>query len=184
MISLRRPAPDAIDAYREASLEAVPTCTPARTPPHGFTQERFSRQVGTGEHAFDHARLGLLGWAAHGGAGVQVFPGDAPVVEGQTVALLTRQAGLWVLAACRISSVVDRPAEFGFTYSTLPGHPECGYESFTVRRQPGRVRFDIEAVSRPGVPLVRLGAPVARLLQRRAATAYLDGLTRWVDATR
>ena len=41
--------------------------------------------------------------------------------------------------------------------------------------------FTIEAVSRPGVPLVRLGAPVTRLLQRRASDAYLTALDTWMD---
>jgi uncharacterized protein (UPF0548 family) len=42
------------------------------------------------------------------------------------------------------------------------------------------VVFEIEAVSRPGIALVRLAAPVTRGIQERATRAYLDALTTWV----
>jgi uncharacterized protein (UPF0548 family) len=77
--------------------------------------------------------------------------------------------------------VVDEPTGFGFVYATLPDHPEQGYESFVVGEVDGEVVFEIDAVSRPGIPLVRLGAPVTRVLQRRASAAYLEGLRSWVD---
>lgn len=110
-----------------------------------------------------------------------MFPVDAPLEPGSTVAIVTRQLGLWVLAACRVESVTDEPSSFGFVYSTLPDHPERGYESFMVRHLgDGEVIFDIEAVSRPGIPLVRIGAPVTRMVQRRASHAYLAALRSYV----
>jgi uncharacterized protein (UPF0548 family) len=109
-----------------------------------------------------------------------VFPADAMPEPGATVTVLTRQAGLWVLAACRVETVIDEPGRFGFVYATLPGHPERGYESFVVRNEGGSVTFEIDAVSRPGLTLVRLVAPVARALQRRASGAYLDAMEAWV----
>lgn len=45
----------------------------------------------------------------------------------------------------------------------------------------GEVIFEIDAVSRPGIPLVRLGGPVTRVLQSRATDAYLAALHSWVD---
>lgn len=107
-----------------------------------------------------------------------MFPDDVVVVEGETVAIVTRQLGLWVLASCRIETVVDEPTGFGFTYATLPDHPECGYESFVVLQEEGTVRFHIEPLQ-ARYPLVRLGAPVTRLLQQRATNAYLDALEQW-----
>ena len=97
-------------------------------------------------------------------------------------AIVTRQLGLWVLAACRVGSVTDEPDVVGFTYMTLPDHPECGYETFTVRRTHDEVRFDIEATSKAGVLLVQLATPVTRRLQRRATNRYLDALARWTAA--
>lgn len=167
--------------YRTDLLGAAPTCTPADRAPSGFRRALFSGSVGSGSEFFQRARLGLETWVAHRGAGIEVFPSDAPLVEGTTVALLTRQLCLWVLAACRVESVVDEPTTFGFIYATLPDHPECGYESFTVILEDGDVTFEIEAVSRPGTALVRVGAPVTQLLQRRAMGAYLAAMERWVD---
>ncbi len=115
--------------------------------------------------------------------GVEVFPADATLAAGATIAILTRQLGLWVLAACRIESVIDEPTRFGFVYATLPDHPECGYESFVASIDGDEVTFTIDAVSRPGIPLVRLGAPLTRVLQRRATNAYLAALGRYVEDT-
>lgn len=182
MISLRRPSLSAIAAYGEARFSASPTCTPGQASLNQFRHERFNRDVGMGERDFEQARNGLMDWAAHRGSGVEVFPATAEVREGETVTILTRQLGLWVLAACRVLSVVDQPTEFGFTYATLPDHPECGYESFTVVLEAGTVRFDIEATSKPGIPLVRIGSPVTRLLQKRATDSYLDSLAEWTLA--
>jgi uncharacterized protein (UPF0548 family) len=102
------------------------------------------------------------------------------VEAGSVVGLVTRQMGLWLLFACRVESVIDEPERHGFVYATLPGHPECGYESFVVAMNGDDVVFEIEAVSRPGIALVRLAAPVTRGIQERATRAYLDALTTWV----
>lgn len=176
MISVRRPSAGRIEGYRAERESVAPPCPPAEAPPDGFRTESFRRTIGSGDHDLATARTALQEWGAHRGSGVEVFPRDASVAEGETVAIVTRQMGLWVLAACRVVSVVDGPSEFGFTYATLPGHPECGYESFTVRRRGDDVAFEVEAVSRPGIALVRLGAPVTRILQRRASEAYLGAM--------
>lgn len=180
MIGLRRPTSRTIELYRTELLEVAPICTPADPAPHGFRHEASSRVVGSDSESFQRARLGLATWVAHRGAGIEIFPSNAALVEGATVALLTRQLGLWVLAACRVASVVDEPTRFGFVYATLPDHPECGYESFAVILDNGDVTFELEAVSRPGTALVRLAAPVTRILQRRTTNAYLAAMERWV----
>lgn len=112
---------------------------------------------------------------------MDIFPLDAELAPESTVAIVTRQLGLWVLAACRIETVIDESTRFGFVYATLPGHPEQGYESFIVCNVDGKIIFQIDAVSRPGIPIIRLGAPVTRLLQRRASNAYLAALQAWVN---
>jgi uncharacterized protein (UPF0548 family) len=170
-------------AYRDDRLSAAPTCPPAANPPHGFHHTRSNRQIGTTRADFERARLGLQQWQAHRRSGIEVFPSEAAVADGATVAILTRQLGLWVLAACRVTSVVDEHNVFGFTYATLPGHPEDGYESFIVRIDDNSVVFDIEAVSRPGILLVRLATPVTRQIQKRATDAYLAALTQPADHT-
>jgi uncharacterized protein (UPF0548 family) len=181
VISVRRPSFERVEEYRRELLSVEPTALPAEHPPPGFRRDRFTRTMGNGEADFERARLGLQQWVAHRGSGVEVYPADAPPAPGSVVAILTRQLGLWVLAACRIESVVDEPRRFGFVYATLPDHPECGYESFFVGDDDGVITFEIEAVSRPGTPIVRLGAPVTRELQRRASHGYLDALRAFVQ---
>ena len=75
----------------------------------------------------------------------------------------------YVDAVCRIVDVVDEPDRAGFTYGTLPTHPEKGEESFLVtRNNGGDVWFEIASISRPHHALARAFSPIARILQRRA----------------
>ena len=180
MISVRHPSAEHVEAYRQARLDSPPTALPADEPPPGFRRDIFTRPIGSSAGDFERARHGLERWAAHRGSGVEVFPDTAALAPGSTVAIVTRQLGLWVLAACRVASVIDEPSRFGFVYATLPDHPECGYESFIVTFVDGQVTFEIEAVSRPGILLVRLATPMTRVLQRRASEAYLAALEAWV----
>ncbi len=65
----------------------------------------------------------------------------------------------------------------GFTYRTLEGHPEVGEETFQVIKQrDGAVVLRIEAWSRPNLWYVRLFAPLARWIQKRAAKAAVAHL--------
>ncbi len=181
MISVRRPDDAAIERYRSARLDVAPTCAPSDEPLAGYHRDHVATVIGHGTHALAAAGDGLRAWAAHRGGGVEVHPGDAALEEGAVVAIVTRQLGLWVLAACRVVEVVDGPTTVGFTYATLPDHPEQGYESFTARlADDGTATFHLDVVSRPAVAVVRLGAPVARRLQRRATGRYLAAMRRWV----
>ena len=147
----------------------------------GRRTDRYEAVLGAGAGAFERATEGLRAWAAHRGAGVRVEPPDAPLVEGTTVVLVTRLGPASVVAACRIVAVVEEPRCFGFAYGTLPLHPESGEEAFLVDRgEDDVVRFRVVAASRPASPLARLGAPVARRVQRRITAGYLEGLRRAV----
>jgi uncharacterized protein (UPF0548 family) len=35
-------------------------------------------------------------------------------------------------ALCRVIYTITAPRRKGFAYGTLPGHPECGEEAFTI----------------------------------------------------
>ena len=63
--------------------------------------------------------------------------------------------------------------EAGFAYVTLDGHPERGISRFRVVREGSSVRFEIEAISRPGALLTSIGRPIARRFQRDASGAAL-----------
>src|SRR4051812_25588614 len=114
MISARRPSAQRIEEYRVERIGDAPTCRPAAAPPPGFRHDTFGRVVGSGPAALERAVAGVREWAAHRGSGVEVFPASAELVPGATVALVVRQLGLWVLAACRVETVIDEPSRFGF----------------------------------------------------------------------
>lgn len=85
--------------------------------------------------------------------------------------------------AVRMIDVWDRDdegvREAGFTYATVTGHPECGIATFRVRLDgDGRVLVLVDARSRPGLLLTRLGRPMARLFQRGITKAALRRLSR------
>lgn len=154
-----------------------PSFTRSIGTPSGFHVGHDVADLGTGPGTFERARCALARWQVHIGAGVEPTPPDIDLAVGNTVALVTRQLGLWILAACRITSTVDTDVSFGFTYATLPDHPECGEESFTVTTKAGGgVQFEIAATWRSDALVARLGSPVASIVQRRATQRYLDAM--------
>lgn len=72
----------------------------------------------------------------------------------------------------RVTETWDRATrqgrEAGFTYEALPGHAEVGHATFAVSQAGDEVRFRIESWSRPGRWFVRVAAPLARAVQKRA----------------
>jgi uncharacterized protein (UPF0548 family) len=148
--------------------------------PSGYRVERASRLLGAQDETWGRAVAGLRLWAAHRGAGAEVTPADAPIIEGTTVLVTLGVPGCTMVAPCRVVYVTDEEGEFGFGYGTLPGHPAEGEESFLVRRTDGDVHFEVVAISRPGSLLTRLGGPVTRLVQSRMAERYLKGLADFV----
>jgi uncharacterized protein (UPF0548 family) len=146
--------------------------------PSGYVHDRYRVELGAG--AFDRATRGLRAWQAHLGAGVGVYPADAPIEPDTNVIVTARAGPVHALAPCRITYVLDEPDRFGFAYGTLPGHPERGEEAFVVERADNDLAtFSIVAFSRPADLAARLGSPIARAIQRRVTHAYLDALRRY-----
>ena len=147
--------------------------------PFGYRDDRYQRVLGTEDAVFERAARGLRAWRAHEGAGVEVFPDDAPVEAGRTVLLTVRAGAAWVIAPCRVVYVIEEDDRWGFAYGTLPGHPEQGEEAFVVERdQSGIATFRITAFSRPSALLARIGGPITRVVQRRVTSQYLDALAK------
>jgi uncharacterized protein (UPF0548 family) len=149
-------------------------------PPAGYRHDDATRVVGHGSDAFARAVEGLQEWRAHHAVGIRLLTSARGLHEGVTVAMALPCFGLFAFAACRLVAVVDEPDRFGFVYGTLRSHPEQGEESFMVTRAEDTVTFRISTFSRPADPMARLGAPVARRVQRRVTLAYLDGLAAFV----
>jgi uncharacterized protein (UPF0548 family) len=135
-------------------------------------------RVSTPIDSFERAVTGLRAWLAHRAANSRVAPTNAPIEVGQDVVVVFPMPFVTVLAPCRIVWVVDEPDAFGFGYGTLRGHPEEGEESFVIRRDERGTRFEICALSRPATLTSRIGALVARRVQRRVTNSYLEGIRR------
>ena len=144
--------------------------------PGGYRHDRFERVLGTGEEAWEAAKVAVMDWSAQRRAGVQVAPSYPPVAD-EVVMISFKVPKAYVVAGCRIVAVVDEPDRVGFAYGTLPGHPERGEEAFLVERSDdGTVTGIVTAFSRAADPIVRLGGPVARRMQKRTIRLYLEGL--------
>ena len=167
---------------QDVTYTGPPVTSLDAAPPH-FHLDRYEAVVGAGAADLARAREGLQSWRAHRIPGIRVYPQGRRVTLGATVVIAVGTRLAAVAAPCRITAVEDRPDGWGFSYATLPGHPERGEESFDVALDGhGRVRFCVAAVSRPEGPVARIGAPVARALQRQVALRYLRALARHVAA--
>jgi uncharacterized protein (UPF0548 family) len=145
------------------------------TPPAGFTIDHNRIQLGHGEATFKVAVEALKKWQQFDLGWVTVVPRGVAIEVGATVAVKARAYGTWSLNASRIVYVIDHPRCFGFAYGTLPDHVESGEERFMIAWMGSdAVWYDIFAFSRPRHPLVRLSAPLARMLQKRFARESLD----------
>ena len=117
----------------------------------------------------------LFGWDLHRGAGLVIAP-SGPAEVGVTVVQAVRVGPLWFTAPCRVVDVVREPDEVGFTYATLPHHPETGVEAFRVLRDdsaPSGLAFEIHAVARHDFWGSRILPRVAHRVQDRVTRGYL-----------
>ena len=149
--------------------------------PAGYKHDHRSVILGSDDESFDVGKEGLVGWQAHRSLGARLFPSTPPLRVGQVVVAAISLGPVTAVAPCRVIYVTDERDRFGFAYGTLPGHPECGEESFHILRTPTKVTFEIVAFSKPADPLVRLVGPISRFVQVQSTVKYLVGLRRYVD---
>lgn len=154
-----------------------PTYAGGLDPRPGF--ETFNRTIRlpAGPDSFRAAGETILSWQMHRRAGLRVQADQPRATVGGTVLTGIGLAGLYLAFPCRVDEVYQEPTRLGFSYLTLPGHPECGIERFLVELGPdGAVQASVTAVSRPANLLVSLAGPVGRAAQRRTADRYLAAL--------
>ncbi len=146
------------------------------TLPSGYLHVRRSRLLGHGAATFERAGDALFHWELHRRAGLTV-EASQPVALGVEVDVIWGAGPLRVRCPCRVVRVIAEPAVRGFAYGALEGHPERGEELFQVWISAGgHVSLEVVAFSRPARWYSRLGAPVARHVQRRVTDRYLDAL--------
>lgn len=138
--------------------------------PAGYDLDHNRARLGQGDRDFAAACGALRGWRMFPSPWTRIVPVDAPLREGQTVAMLAHAYGWW-LNACRIVYLIDEPGpprRYGFAYGTLESHIEQGEERFMVEQSADdSVWYDLRAFSRPRHPLVAWAKPLARRLQAR-----------------
>lgn len=115
----------------------------------------------------------------HSRAGLKVHVSDDPLEAGSVVLLRLGLRRLSVRIPCRVVEVIEEPHRRGFTYGSLPGHPEAGEERFLLERHPdGRLSFTITAYSRPATALAKVAGPLNRVAQLAMTRRYLRAMDR------
>ncbi|UYP19385.1 DUF1990 domain-containing protein [Rhodococcus sp. Z13] len=171
-----RPGRDPTYPEVGASLRA---CLDGSPLPSGYRHLHIREELGRGDRVFEVAATRLFSWQMHRAAGIAVPDATPSAAPGVEVLLGFGIGPVRATAGCRVLEVVDDEGRRGFTYGTLPGHPECGEETFLVEHAgDGRVTGTVIAFSRPARWYTRLAGPVGHLLQRRIARRYLDALRR------
>jgi uncharacterized protein (UPF0548 family) len=176
---------DVADAGRLCQLEERASLTyseigmTASPAPSGYHEHRVSEQVATGRAAFERLAAALNSWQLHRRFGFAVYPVDVPVRKDLTVLLSARIGLVVATASARVVDVVDEHDRQGFTYGTLPLHPEIGEEDFEVSiDQDDKVHFTTVAYSRPGDVATRMAGSMGRLVQRGAHRRYLKKMAQ------
>jgi uncharacterized protein (UPF0548 family) len=174
MFLLRRPSEQDIGRFLEHSRSAPLSYGPAGITRDGSPRGRVDEQlvrIGRGTTAFERARTALTEWKHLDLGWLQLFPANAPIDAGTTVAVRIQHLGFWSLNGARVVYGVDDETQgrFGFAYGTLANHAENGEELFEVRfdAKSGDVLYRLRAVSWPQAVLARVGYPFVRHLQAR-----------------
>lgn len=146
------------------------------TLPSGYHHVHESRVIGRGPECFQAASTSLMSWQMHQKAGLRVTA-DALVEQDVEAVVLLGPGRLAIKAPVRVVYVVDEPTRRGFGYGTLPGHPECGEESFVLDIDEDQmVTFTIRAFSRGATWWARAAGPLGRGAQAIVTRRYLRAL--------
>ncbi len=169
---IRLKSPSAADLTKVAADAAA--ASPSAPLESELRPFEYEQTVGHGRASFDAGRQALVDWRMHRDAGVHAVP--APLVVGSDVVMWTRALVITLVFACRITDVVDSETEFGFTYATLPGHPEEGHETFRIELINDVVQLHIEGASRPDLWLNRLAGPIGTRMEQRVTDRYIAAM--------
>ena len=149
----------------------------AGTQPAGYHHVRRCEVIGQGPDAFAEAADVLMSWQMHSRAGLRVIASAPRAAPDIVVLMQLGVAGRGLVVPCRVVYVVAEERRIGFAYGTLPGHPECGEESFVIELlDDDRVRVQIIAFSQSARWFTRLGGPISRRAQAFMTDRYIGAL--------
>jgi uncharacterized protein (UPF0548 family) len=195
MFFLTRPTTAALDRLlagcADAPLTYAAVGATRATPPPGYQVDRYAVELGRGADAFARARAAVRDFAMYPRPWTHVHRAFDEPRAGAVFVAVIRHLGFWSANPCRIVYTLDEPGDdrdpcqrHGFALGTLAGHAETGEERFEIFRdtRTDMVSYRVVAFSRPHAPLARLGAPIARALQRRFARDSRRAMVRAVAA--
>ncbi|MFE1958664.1 DUF1990 family protein [Streptomyces sp. NPDC059479] len=169
-----RPAPDSsafgVFSYREVGATRLGPL------PEGYHHLHHRVRIGRGRTVFEAAGAAVTTWRLHRSAGARILAGSPWAEPGTDVEVSVGPGPLRLSAPCQVVWTAYERDRTGFAYGTLPGHPECGEESFMVElREDGSVWFTVMAFSRPARWYSRLAGPLVPVLQL--------GYAKWLGRT-
>ena len=182
-ITLGELKPEQLEKFLAAQHTQTVTYDGPVTPTPGFRFTRTLCFLGDGPGVFERAVSGLEAWAVYP-AWLTLYPAQPPLRVGTDVALITGLSSLKTVSIVRVVSTERDDEHAAFTLGTLPQHAVSGGERFCVYLdEQERVWYELTAVSKPQQPLVKLGAPVLRLVQAQFAKDSLRSLQRFIASS-
>jgi uncharacterized protein (UPF0548 family) len=153
----------------------------------GYNLDHNRVRLGSGEEVFVKALAALHSWGMFPREWCRIYPANAPIEVGTTVAVRVNHFGFWSLNANRIVYLFEEKQNVqssGFAYGTLTEHGEMGEERFSIEwhEQDDSVWYDLYAFSRPGQLLAQLGYPLTRILQKRFARESKEAMVQAVKS--
>eukprot|EP01132_Coremiostelium_polycephalum_P008071 gene8071-9929_t len=162
-----------------------------------YDVDHLKVKLGTGKECFLKAVAALKSWKNFNLDWVEFCFNDVPISVGETVGILSKQFGFWVLSFCRILYVIDGLDEeggtikYGFAYGTLKEHLEKGEERFVIGwqrdanspnpDQSGDVYYEILSYSEPQHWMTQIGYPVARFFQNKFGLDSVNAMKKAVS---
>jgi len=182
MFSLTKPTRDTfkrfLDRSNGDSLSYADVGSTLAELPRNYTIDHNRCELGIGDETFESAKEAIDNWEMFNIGWIELYDDRAPIINGQTIALLIKHFGFYSLNATRIVYTINEPNRYGFAYGTLTQHGEIGEERFLVELEDrtGKVYYDILAFSRPGHFLAKIGYPLTRMLQKHFAKDSMQAM--------
>lgn len=175
-MSVRRLDSPHVAALQAARLTYQPVGASGELPA-GYHQIRRSAVLKRRD--FNGASNELLTWVVHERAGLRVLASEIPLQQGTVVLMRMGLGRMSLQIPCRVVNLIQEPRRRGFSYGTLPGHPEAGEEQFLLEQhEDGQISFTITAHSTPASALARVSGPSSRAAQLLMTKRYLSALDR------
>lgn len=167
------------EGMTKAELDEAPT---------GYRLHRYGAVIGEGAGVFATACEALCSFANYPASFTRVVRLEPEFAVGTVFGTVASHFGFASVHPCRISFVIDEPElnRFGFGLGTLPGHAGCGEERFLVQldEETGRVRYDVQAVSKPNGFWMSIGEPIMRFVQRRFQQGTCEAMASFCNPSK